>query len=168
MDKSLMQLAQFVELSQLSPWRSIDDFYPGTILRSELGNRGIQPRITIDILENEKKYTIKLAIKGIKKRDLKVVVEGNKITIVAAEIRESEEQTDATALRRECCFDHQSRSFSLAHEIEDSNAFAKYEDGVLELILPKKQVKIETACLLSSDKRSRIIHDLFTFNPTEP
>ncbi len=92
----------------------------------------------MDVSETDQGYTVKAEIPGVKKEDVKVAVEGNHITITAESKHQSEEKQGETVVRRERYFGHQSRSFTLAHEIDDAKAVAKYHDGVLELSLPKK------------------------------
>lgn len=41
-------------------------------------------------------------------------------------------------LRRERYVGRASRSFSLENEVDEASASARYQDGVLELVLPKK------------------------------
>jgi len=102
------------------------------------GNLDTEPRIKMDVAETDQGYTVKAEIPGAKKEDIKITVEGNRITIAAETKRETEEKEGETVVRRERYIGHQSRSFALAHEIDDAKAVAKYEDGVLELSLPKK------------------------------
>jgi HSP20 family protein len=58
---------------------------------------------------------------------------------ISAEVkRETEEKKGETLVRSERYYGQQSRSFTLAQEIDDEKTQAKYQDGVLELTLPKK------------------------------
>lgn len=138
MANNLMQLDPFNDLTHFSPLRGFEDFFKDFRLRPALGNLEAEPRIKMDVSETDQGYTVKAEIPGIKKEDVKVAIEGNQITITAETKHEAEEKKGETVVRRERYFGHQSRSFTLAHEIDDAKAVAKYRDGVLELSLPKK------------------------------
>ncbi len=56
----------------------------------------------------------------------------------AAPKKEKEEKKGETVLRSERYYGMCSRTFTLMHEVDESKAEAKYNDGVLELTLPKK------------------------------
>ncbi|PLC54298.1 stress protein [Pollutimonas nitritireducens] len=138
MANNLMQFDPFSEIANLSPMRGLDDLFKDFRLRPMMGHLDAEPRIKMDVSETEQGYTIKAEIPGVKKEDVKVAVEGNQVTIAAETKRETEEKEGETVVRRERYMGHQSRSFTLAHEIDDSKAVAKYQDGILELSLPKK------------------------------
>lgn len=138
MANNLMQLDPFNEIANFSPLRSFEDLFKDFRLRPAFGNLDAEPRIKMDVSETDQAYTVKAEIPGIKKEDVKVAIEGNQITITAEAKHQTEEKKGETVVRRERYFGHQSRSFTLAHEIDDSKAVAKYQDGVLELSLPKK------------------------------
>lgn len=138
MPNSLMQLDPFREIAGLSSLRDFDDFFKNLPFRPGMGGFNVEPRIKMDISETEDTYNIKAEIPGAKKEDVKVSVEGNQVSISAETQRESEEKKGEVVVRRERYVGRQSRSFTLACEIDDASAVAKYQDGVLELSLPKK------------------------------
>lgn len=138
MANNLMQLDPFSDIAHFSPLRGFEDLLKDFRLRPALSNLEAEPRIKMDVSETDQGYTIKAEIPGVKKENVKVAVEGNQITISAETKHETEEKKGETVVRRERYFGHQSRSFTLAHEIDDTKAVAKYQDGVLELSLPKK------------------------------
>jgi len=138
MAKDLMQLDPFNDIANLSPFRGFDDFLKDFRLGRGMTGFDAEPRIKMDISETEDIYTIKAEIPGAKKEDVKVAIDGNRVSISAETKRESEEKEGETVVRRERYLGHQSRSFTLACEIDDAKAVAKYQDGVLNLSLPKK------------------------------
>ncbi len=97
------------------------------------------PQIKMDVKEEENAYRVHAEIPGVKKDDIHVSVEGNTVSISAETKKESEEKEGEKVLKRERYYGKVARSFTLANEIDESNASAKYTDGVLELVLPKKQ-----------------------------
>ena len=96
------------------------------------------PRIRMDVKENEKSYTVHADIPGVSKEDIHVSIDGNTVSI-SAEVKKSTEQKEGEkVLRRERHVGRVSRSFALEHEVDEAGASARYQDGVLELVLPKK------------------------------
>ncbi|MBV6274445.1 Hsp20 family protein [Alcaligenaceae bacterium CGII-47] len=138
MANNLMQFDPFNDITHFSPLRSFEDLFKDFRLRSTLGNFETEPRIKMDVSETDHGYTVKAEIPGVKKEDVKVAIEGNQVTISGQTKYETEKKDGETIVRRERYLGHQSRSFTLAHEIDDLKAVAKYHDGVLELSLPKK------------------------------
>lgn len=96
------------------------------------------PQIRMDVKENEGGYAVHADIPGVDKDDIHVSIDGNTVAI-SAEVKKSTEQRDGEkVLRRERAFGRVSRSFALEHEVDEASASARYRDGVLELVLPKK------------------------------
>jgi HSP20 family protein len=96
-----------------------------------------EPEIRLDLKENDKTYTVHAEIPGVKKEDIDVSIDGNVVTI-RAEVKREKEEKGETMLRSERYYGMMSRSFTLASEVDEKHATAKYTDGVLELVLPKK------------------------------
>lgn len=92
----------------------------------------------IDVTENDGAYTVKAELPGVAKDDIDVQVTGNTVSINAKVERNKEQKDGERVIRRERYSGAISRSFSLAADIDDANATATYQDGVLSLTLPKK------------------------------
>lgn len=95
------------------------------------------PEIRLDLKETDKAYMVHAEIPGVKKEDIEVSIDGNLVTI-RAEVKREKEEKGETMLRSERYYGAMSRSFTLATDVDDKAAAAKYTDGVLELTLPKK------------------------------
>src|SRR5512143_2424251 len=96
------------------------------------------PQIRMDVKEDEKGYTVHADIPGVNKDDIHVTIDGNTVAI-SAEIKPRAEQKEGEkVLRRERHFGRARRSFALEQEVDEASASARYQDGVLELVLPKK------------------------------
>lgn len=106
---------------------------PLRILEEETGMQ-----VRTDLAEDEKAYTIKAEIPGVKKEDIHVTVDGNRVSISAETKRESEEKEGAKVIRSERYYGKVYRSMLLENDVDQSEAEAKYADGVLTLRLPKK------------------------------
>lgn len=96
------------------------------------------PRIKLDVSEQDGSYSVKAEIPGVRKEDIDVQVDGNLVTISAEVKTEKEEKEGGRVLRRERQQGYASRSFTLACPVDDAKVEAKYENGVLALMLPKK------------------------------
>jgi HSP20 family protein len=92
----------------------------------------------VNITENKDEYKLSLAIPGMKRDDFRVDVDGNMLTI-SSEKEESKEEKENTYTRKEYNYTSFSRSFSLPDEVSKDNIQATYTDGVLTLLLPKKE-----------------------------
>ena len=95
-------------------------------------------QIKVDVTERDGSYTVQAEIPGVSKDEIHVSLEGNVVTL-RAEVKQSDAQTnDEKTLRSERYYGAVSRSFQLPQEIDESQAKAKYDNGVLTLTLPKK------------------------------
>lgn len=96
------------------------------------------PSIKLDVNESDANYTVRAEIPGVKKEDVDVRIDGNQVTISAEIKRASEEKEGERMLRSERQYGYASRSFTLACPVDEGKSNAKYQDGILELTLPKK------------------------------
>lgn len=95
-------------------------------------------QIKIDVTEADRSYTVQAEVPGVRKEDIHVALDGNVVTL-SAEIRQQDEQKQGDKLlRSERYFGAVSRSFQLPVEVDQSQAKARYENGILTLTLPKK------------------------------
>jgi HSP20 family protein len=99
---------------------------------------GAPAEIKVDVEESDKAYTVKAEIPGVKKEDINVQIDGNVVSITAEAKREKEVKEKGKVIRSERYYGSLLRSFSLGHDVNETEASAKYADGVLELTLPKK------------------------------
>lgn len=114
-----------------------DDVFKGFFRPIRLENQ--QPvQIRMDVKEDEKGYTVHAELPGVKKEDVQVTVDGNQVSISAEVKQEKEVKEGEKVLRAERYYGKVARSFALASEIDEAAAQAKYDNGVLELVLPKK------------------------------
>lgn len=102
----------------------------------ELGKELTVPAVNIS--ENKNDFKISLAAPGMKKDDFKIEVDGNLLSI-SAERENKKEENDTKFMRTEYNYSSFSRSFTLPDGVKSDNIEAKYEDGVLKLVLPKKE-----------------------------
>ncbi len=92
----------------------------------------------VNIKDNEKDFELELAVPGAKKDDFKVEVDNDVLTI-SSEMKTENQETKDNYTRREFSFSSFKRAFTLPETVDGSKIDAKYEDGVLRLILPKRE-----------------------------
>lgn len=129
------------ELSRFDPFLDLDNVMNKFMMRPfSLMREGMEmePQIKMDVKEADGQYTIKAEIPGVSKDDIHVTIEGNRVSISAEVKKEKEEKEGEWVIRSERSYGMASRSFSLADEVDQSRVQAKYDNGVLELTLPKK------------------------------
>jgi HSP20 family protein len=95
-------------------------------------------RVKMDVKEDDKAYVVHAEMPGVAKEDIHVAIEGRMVTISAEVKRASERKEGEKVLHEERYYGKVSRGFSLDRDIDEATAKAKFENGVLELILPKK------------------------------
>lgn len=96
------------------------------------------PQIRMDVKEDEKGYAVHADIPGVNKEDIHITIDGNSVSISAELKKYTEHKDGERVLRRERHVGRVSRSFALENEVDETSASARYQDGVLELVLPKK------------------------------
>lgn len=100
----------------------------------------------VDIAEDEKSYTIQLAVPGVKKTDFKISLIDGKL-IVSGERKMEEKKEGKTYHSVETQFGSFSRSFFLPEDVLSDQIEASYENGILILNLPKREKKLAKAVI---------------------
>ena len=126
------------DISRYDPFANFEDLFRSLGMRP-FSMEAETPMIKVDITESDNAYKVRAEIPGVKKRDLKVQVEGNRITISCETKQEKEEKEGERVISRECHQGASYRSFTLGSEVDETKAEAKYENGMLDLTLPKKE-----------------------------
>ncbi|MFA5081977.1 MAG: Hsp20/alpha crystallin family protein [Hydrogenophilaceae bacterium] len=118
-----------------------DDLMKGFFVRPVRYSGG-EPAVEIkmDVKENDKSYTVHAEMPGVKKEDIHVNVEAGMVTIAAEVKRESEQKEGEKVIHSERYYGKVSRSFSLGQDVDEAGAKARFDNGVLELTLPKRAV----------------------------
>src|SRR5574340_1164211 len=93
---------------------------------------------SVNIIENKDNLSLSLAAPGLKKEDFKIDLTGNLLTISAEKDEKKEEKGDWYS-RKEYNYSSFSRSFTIPEDVNKEKIDATYVDGVLKLILPKKE-----------------------------
>ncbi|MBM3345000.1 MAG: Hsp20/alpha crystallin family protein [Betaproteobacteria bacterium] len=96
-------------------------------------------RARIDVLEQNGEFKVLAELPGVKKEDIKIQVEGDNVSISAEARVEREAKEGERVLHAERYYGKIARTFVLGAELDEAKASAKFENGVLELTLPRKQ-----------------------------
>ncbi len=92
----------------------------------------------VNIKNNEKDFELELAVPGFKRDDFTVEVDNDVLTI-SSEVKTENEETKDNYTRKEFSFSSFKRAFILPETVDGSKIDAKYEDGVLRVVLPKRE-----------------------------
>lgn len=93
---------------------------------------------TANVSETPKEYKLELAAPGLDRKDFKVEIDNGVLTI-SAEKEEEKNEKEGGYSKREYSFNSFSRSFALPDNVRDSSIDAKYENGVLRIVIPKEK-----------------------------
>lgn len=92
-----------------------------------------------DIIEDDKEYTVEAELPGMDKENIELDYHDNVLSISAKQESETnEEDEERNYIRRE----RSSRSFSrqfLIRDVDEDNISARFNNGILEVKLPKKE-----------------------------
>lgn len=119
------------------PFHEADGFFNIPWLRKMVRDIPAEPAIKLDVAEDDKAYTVKAEMPGVKKEDIDVQVDGPRVSLSTEVKREKEEKKGETVVHSERYYGKQFRSFTLGADIDPAGVQAKFEDGVLSLTLPK-------------------------------
>ena len=91
-----------------------------------------------NIIENEDRFELAIAVPGINKKDIKISLEKNLLTI-STEKEESSKESSFNFTRKEFGHDSFSRSFTIPKSVDAEKIKADYNNGILNIQLPKKE-----------------------------
>ena len=130
-----------VNITRYDPFGDVfDDLMKGFLVRPVAAADAGETvrRIKIDVTEKDGEYKVLAEIPGVKKDAIQVDIEGDVVSISAQARAEKDVKEGERLIHSERYFGKISRSFRLGQEVDQARASAKYSDGVLELVLPKK------------------------------
>jgi HSP20 family protein len=117
---------------------AFDDLFRGFFMRPVRFEGPQEVQIKLDVSEDEKAYTVHAEIPGVKKEDINVSIDGGQIAISAEVKNEKEVKEGGKVIRSERYYGKVSRAFALGQDVDEETAEAKYNDGILTLLLPKR------------------------------
>jgi len=95
----------------------------------------------VDIYANDKNIFIDAEIPGLKKEDIKLILQDDILTISGTKQKSGQKDEKKQYLRNEIIYGDFSRSFSLPEDINPNSVEAAFMDGVLKITIGKQEVK---------------------------
>ena len=135
-----MKLVRYNNFDDYAPtrWSSLlDTFFTDPNLGGVKANKFVP---NVDIIENDSAFEIHVAVPGMKKEDFHIDVEDNTL-LISGERKWKEEKTEKNFHRVETQFGSFQRSFTLPENVNKEKIGASYNDGILEIELPKDENK---------------------------
>ena len=114
----------------------IDRFFSDSVTRS--GGSSFMPKV--DVIENDNSYELHVAVPGLSKEDFKIELQDHFLT-VSGERKFTNEKNDKSYHSIETQYGSFSRSFSLPENVDGAKIQAKYNNGILEVVVPKDAKK---------------------------
>ena len=127
-------------IMRYSPFEdAFDDLFRGFFVRPvSFDAPAGAAQFRVDVSENEKAYTLRAEIPGVKKEDIHVTIDGDTVAVSAEVKNEKEVKNGERVLRSERYYGKVYRAFTLGQAVDETGTSARYVNGVLELTLPKK------------------------------
>jgi HSP20 family protein len=122
---------------------SFDDVFAKNFI--ELPSRFAHNTPAVNIKETDKSFELDLAVPGMDKKDFKIELKDHLLTVSAKHEHKIDEKNESEHYsRREFSYQSFSRSFNVSEDsIDKDHILAKYENGILNVSIPKKQVEVE-------------------------
>ena len=119
-----------------------DDFFSRDVWNWGLANHSATNTTlpAVNIRETAENFEVEMAAPGMNKEDFRVELEGNQLRIGSEKQSRNEAKEGERYTRREFSYQSFQRSFTLPKDVVDVDQIhAKYENGVLHLLIPKKE-----------------------------
>lgn len=119
-----------------------DDFFTRDFLNWGLANNSTTNTTipAVNIKETPENFAVEMAAPGMKKEDFRIELDGNNLTISSEWQNQADEKEGERYTRREFSYQSFQRTFTLPRNVVDGDKIeAKYENGVLRLLIPKRE-----------------------------
>jgi HSP20 family protein len=118
---------------------TFDDFFTRDLLRNAFDTTGVSTP-AVNIIETDNDFRLEMVAPGMKKEDFKVELQGNRVTVSYdhEDNRDGQRRT-WQYLVHEYNYHSFARSFALPETTEAEKINATYENGILNLVIPKKE-----------------------------
>lgn len=119
-----------------------DDFFTRDLFNWGLSNNSNTGTTipAVNIKETANSFEVEMAAPGMKKNDFKIELDSNVLTITSEKDMEQEQREGEKYSCKEFSYQSFQRTFTLPKEVVDDDKIeARYENGVLHLVIPKKE-----------------------------
>ena len=133
---TLVKFSNGQKSNAVNPWFS--DVFDSIINDSFLNDRFVNKVPAVNIAETENEFQIELAVPGLKKEDFKINLDKNVLSVSAEKKTENADETKKYS-KKEYSYNSFVRSFTLPETADQTKISAEYNDGVLKLVVAKKE-----------------------------
>jgi HSP20 family molecular chaperone IbpA len=121
-----------------------DEFFNDSFWPARHFGRAQVTQMNTDIKETEDNYQIEMELPGFTKEDVKADLKDGTLTIEASHSENKDEKDqEGKYLRKERYSGSMSRSFYVGEQITQEDIKAKFADGILTILVPKKEKQQE-------------------------
>ncbi len=117
----------------------IDEFFGKDWMDSVFSDRPGISTPAVNVKETGEDFLIEVAAPGLDKKDFKLDLENNVLTISSEKEFKDEEKEEGHYMRREFSYTSFSRSFTLPEAVDVEKIKARHKDGVLLISIPKRE-----------------------------
>jgi HSP20 family protein len=107
---------------------------------NDFWDRGIEAPLA-NFSETNKEFKLELSAPGLKREDFKIDIDNGMLTI-SSEKEEEKKEDDKNYHRREFSYNSFCRTFPLPDNVDENNINARYDNGMLQLTIPKKETAV--------------------------
>jgi HSP20 family protein len=139
---------------------TVDRLFETTLNDLDTNTQTLSWGVPLDVIEQDEAFVVKASVPGINPDELEITFSDNVLTI-KGEVRSDEEVKDTRYHMRERRYGSFARSISLGSRIQGDKIEAKYDNGVLELTLPKsdevkpKRIQIHPTKMIDAKSKTK-------------
>ncbi|AZL15494.1 Hsp20/alpha crystallin family protein [Rickettsiales endosymbiont of Stachyamoeba lipophora] len=128
----------------MQDWFGHTDFEPNSIR--------FMPHM--DVTEDDKHILVKAELPGISQKDIDLSINHNFLTIKGSK-KEEHEEKEASYHIKECRYGNFMRSIALPMEVDMDHISADFQDGILQVVIPKTASKESSKKIEIQNKESK-------------
>jgi HSP20 family protein len=117
----------------------IDEFFGRDLMQNFFEDQTGISMPAVNVVENNDNFRIDVAAPGLDKKDFKIDLDNNVLTISSEKEEQHESQEEGKFMRREFSYSRFNRSFSLPNSVDAEKIKANHKDGILSIVIPKRE-----------------------------
>jgi len=117
----------------------MDEFFGRDLIQNFFEDQTGISMPAVNVVETNDNFRIEVAAPGLEKKDFKIDLDNNVLTISSEKEERNESQEEGKFMRREFSYSSFRRSFSLPNSVDAEKIKANHKDGILSIILPKRE-----------------------------
>ena len=117
----------------------MDEFFGRDLMQNFFEDQTGISMPAVNVVETNDNFRIEVAAPGLEKKDFKIDLDNNVLTISSEKEERNESQEEGKFMRREFSYSSFRRSFSLPNSVDEEKIKANHKDGILSIILPKRE-----------------------------